>query len=165
MPEVEMIKMMSIFIMMIGSIVLVIGFVFVKEKEDTSDVGVSDEWIYTKRELQTMMNEADDLLKELNDISSYIMDEIDKKHKDLLFLYQLIEEKQKDLVETTKEKTTEDHHKIADSSVRFQKDEKHMYSNKIFQLYEEGKDIAAIAKELNIGKGEVELVLELTKMR
>ena len=112
------------------------------------------------------------MLKELNQFSSYIQSELEKKHKELLFLYQMIEDKEKKFA-ISKDVVTEQH-SLEDFSNEIKENENgsevhgvlnNKYYNSIIELYKSGKDTSSIAKELNIGKGEVELILGLSKTR
>ena len=110
------------------------------------------------------------MLQELNNFSSFVKSELDNKYKELLFLYQLIEEKNQDLSNTnanTSNKKSKD--SIDENSKTNDLEALQVLNNKnydnIIKLHKEGKDISTIAKELNIGKGEVQLILGLAKMR
>ncbi|WP_341877216.1 DUF6115 domain-containing protein [Defluviitalea saccharophila] len=168
MPQMEIVTVMILFVISVVAIVVVIGLIFMKDKSESNyNLMMIDQQIKVEKELKERIDEADQMLKELNQFSSYIQSELEKKHKELLFLYQLIEEKEKklaisnggelqDYLSDIKEKKEElEVHNILNNK----------YYNSIIELYKSGKDTASIAKELNIGKGEVELILGLARTR
>lgn len=129
---------------------------------------------------EDMMKEVNQKILELNDYASFIKKEISDQHKELLFLYQLITEKEKNFKSKANnvalsgskpvihkqdnrqgikqvEQTSQDNVKqlttLNDMIVERNKE--------IFDLYKQGLSITEIAKGLNIGKGEVKLILDL----
>lgn len=121
---------------------------------------------------EEMIAEIDHKIFELNDYSSFIKKELNDKHKELLFLYQLITEKEKNINKLAKTsiRKLEEGTELAESIIKpqtmeFQEeivDNTIKNSNKeIFDLYEKGYSVTDIAKTLAIGKGEVKLILDL----
>ncbi len=106
---------------------------------------------------------------EINEYSEYMKSELDKKHKELLFLYQLINEKTKEI----KGQNGEAHQTEAieilpllqvttDHKYREKTEQIKQNNNKmILQLSERGYPVKDIAQMLDIGQGEVKLVLNL----
>ena len=140
------------------------------------------------RVMDATMSEADTVLAELNDVSKNVFKEIDDKYQELLFLYNLIEDKKKKNAEMPRSeavfeavpqvKTTGNKHD--DSSNKSKSARKSegvqqisagaiaaIYKNpklaEILDLSESGLSVAEIAKKLKLGKGEVELILSLDK--
>ncbi|NLM13141.1 MAG: hypothetical protein GX209_05305 [Epulopiscium sp.] len=168
MPQMEIVTVMILFVISVVAIVLVIGLFFMKDRSESNyNQMMIEQQIKVEKELKERIDEADQMLKELNQFSSYIQSELEKKHKELLFLYQLVEEKEKKLAVFKGEEN------YAPSNNTKEKKEKlevhrvlnNKYYNSVIDLYKSGKDTSSIAKELNIGKGEVELILGLSRTR
>lgn len=164
------------------------------EAEKSADI-IKDQ---TERELEKLSNEK---IMAVNEYSDQVMNQINKNHNEVMFLYSMLSDKQKELdyaVEklSRMKKQTEDEEKLAknrkkeaDTTPQAQvktettqvkkekvskahpngrKDvssERYANKEKILQLYQDGKNSVEIAKQLNLGVGEVRLVLELSKGR
>lgn len=150
----------------------------------------------------------DSALTELNKMGALVKEDIDEKYKSMLFLYNLVEDKQKEIAATTDgdaiskmmERQLETYgtklRLIAENAARsvaprmleiplppldelpakpapparpvVPKEKprpkftnpKHM---KIWEMRENGRDVASIAKELGMGQGEVKLILDLAE--
>ena len=116
--------------------------------------------------------EADEALSDLNDMSRSVFKEFDSKYQELLFLYNLIDEKQKKIDErpqqampqmtATQAQTLE---KYAESKLEAANDSKKTALNpkfaNVLEMHRNGKSVEEIAKELDIGKGEISLILTL----
>ena len=158
------------FVISVGAIVLVIGLIFMKDKSESNyDLMMIDKQINIEQELKARIEEADQMLQELNQFSSYIKSELETKHRELLFLYQLIEEKEKFFVPLKTEENNDNYVNVKDKDKDRDLQAFTILNNKnynsIIELYKAGKDTVSIAKQLNIGKGEVELILGLAKTR
>lgn len=169
MLQSEILSIMIFFMLSIGIIVLIIGLVFMKDKTN-KDLNLSKKkQTDMENELETQINEADKMLQELNQFSSYIKSELENKHKELLFLYQLIDEKSQHLSfsnKVNKEKVNiKQKETNTDNNTEASKILNNKNYNNILKLHNEGYNITDIAKKLKIGKGEVELILGLAKMR
>ena len=126
------------------------------------------------------MNDADSTATELAKFSQNVVTEIDDKYQQLLYLYSLIDEKSEKLGTNPSNSQSKIDISI-DESFDFQNKRKettvkavekgfdpHLVSDKyrsVFELYDKGMSVAEIARSLNIGQGEVKLVLELGKGR
>lgn len=119
---------------------------------------------------------VNDKILELNEYAEFIKSEIEKKHKELLFLYQMVAEKEKSISPkeelTYKEiekkeitKLDETINKNLENEDNKEIEEKEVYNIniKIIELSNKGYGITEIAQILNIGQGEVKLVLDLYK--
>lgn len=175
----------------VGIIIVIVSFVlskydnFIQEEENKRQEDFKDD--------VADYEEVRNKILELNEYGEYLKDELDKKHKELLFLYQMILEKQKEMQiesldrqmglkeesrssnsgikgdaghETDKNVSPKD---IPDDKRGVKKDvkkdnrEKINYNKEILDMSLAGYDQAEIAKRLNIGVGQVELVLHLYK--
>lgn len=114
---------------------------------------------------------AGEAISEFDDMSKSVFKEFDNKYQELLFLYSLIDEKQKKIENGY---TTANFH-LKDQARDLAKyakqvdltigDNKKMdinpkFSN-IIRMYKEGQTVEEIARKLDMGKGEVELIVTL----
>jgi DNA-binding NarL/FixJ family response regulator len=120
------------------------------------------------RSIENVDNTANELVK----FSQEIVSEMDDKYQQLLYLYTLIDEKSDKLTKRSIDYIIDE--KIDPNALTTaQKKEavkraEVMINNRykeVFDLYSEGFAVNDIAKTLNIGQGEVKLVLELGKGR
>lgn len=111
-----------------------------------------------EKELMLRTQEAEEILEELNDFSIYMMRQMENKHKELILLYQLIDEKQRVMnqMPDTEKKIVP----ALEGDPYLNKDQE-----QILTLYKEGKTIDEIAKRMHMGKGEVQLIIGLFQMR
>ncbi|MCL2199617.1 MAG: DUF6115 domain-containing protein [Defluviitaleaceae bacterium] len=180
-------------------VVLIIGFMAVtvfslaamlvvrrreKKLEDEREIGK------TVEELDAALDAA---LKEINRLGSLIQTEIDEKYKAMLFLYNLVDDKKKEIEESADSEVISD---MMEKYIETHKDKLRLISGmpeeappivtappeddtpdeptekkpkkitnprhkQIYDMREEGKAPAEIAKELSMGQGEVKLILDL----
>lgn len=156
----------------------------------------------TERSLERISNEK---ITAVSEFSNTVLEDIHKSHQEIMFLYDMLHEKQKNVLETAKEveraraiaKETKDELENtvqeaanievqetvtivkaeapqpsavseADSDGTFPKDteaggtgEETNNNEKILEMHRQGKSNVAIAKELGLGVGEVNLVIDL----
>lgn len=156
----------------------------------------------TERSLERISNEK---ITAVSEFSNTVLEDIHKGHQEIMFLYDMLHEKQKNVLETAKEieraraiaKETKDELEStvqeaanmevqeaaamvkaeapqasdvseADSDGTFPKDtegngagEETNNNEKILEMHRQGKSNVAIARELGLGVGEVNLVIDL----
>ncbi|MCR5419971.1 MAG: hypothetical protein K6E98_03080 [Lachnospiraceae bacterium] len=160
----------------------------VKEATDSSIEYAMEK---AERGLEKISNEK---IMAVSDYSNTIMEEINKSHKEVMFLYDMLTDKQTDLKNTVRKaeataKEVEDAGKtymeqavsfndlmkentLEDLSVSEQSEgeitdsegeltEPDNNNRKIIELHKSGRTAVEIAKELNLGVGEVNLVIDL----
>jgi hypothetical protein len=153
----------------IGGLLYIVSFVIIRNgkkhiEENAEDNGIDEDFVY---------EEVRNKILELNEYGEYLKTELDGKHKELLFLYQMINEKEKEIrrTDSTPERLEEPEDLKSSQNVNLnavsQKEieaykEIH-YNKKILDLSLAGYSNQEIAKRLNIGTGQVELVLNLFK--
>lgn len=146
------------------------GFVFygafAKDKQAVSD----NPGVFSLEEklssLETTVTEADEAANALDDMTKNVFKEFDDKYQALLFLYNLIDDKQRSL---EKAETPSVSSPVASPRSATQADALHTAKklglnpkyDVVFELHSAGKSLDAIAKELNMGKGQVSLILNL----
>lgn len=175
-------------LIVVALILIVISLVLRKKSKNIEKINLEQfDDIYQKRErLIKTIDEADDAIDQLNSLSKDIFEEQEQKYQELLYLYQIIDDKKRELSEIW-EKTDPvfDNHiqieKTADEAL----DDIHDTENKdmedveqfalnsfsinnpkyseIIDLYDRGNTVTDIAKQLDIGQGEVSLILKLKK--
>lgn len=114
--------------------------------------------------LNTSLEEVDSAMLELDKMSKTIFEELDTKYQELLFLYTLIDEKKKEVAEiysTQKLPQKEIVTSVDKDSNTYKNPKLHEINN----LLNEGLSISEIAKELNMGQGEVKLIIGLGKVQ
>lgn len=124
----------------------------------------------TIKALDASIVEIDRTMEELNTTSSAILEEIDEKYHELLFLYTLIDEKKNELADIYKggASSPKDASKQKERALKAapaQKAFENPHMQEILLLRDQGTAISDIAKRLNMGQGEVKLILELGKLR
>ncbi len=164
----------------VGIIIVIVSFVlskydnFIQEEEYKRQEDFRDD--------VADYEEVRNKILELNEYGEYLKDELDKKHKELLFLYQMILEKQKEMQiesldrqmgvkeesrgSTSRSKEFGEVKKVQRDSTKDIQDgnkDKINYNKEILDMSLAGYDQAEIAKRLSIGVGQVELVLHLYK--
>ncbi|MBC7959013.1 MAG: hypothetical protein H7X94_04025 [Vallitaleaceae bacterium] len=120
-------------------------------------------------EYSARIEEVNKKILELNEYSEFMKSELDKKHKELLFLYQLIHEKTKeikslgDIVITESSSIEQNPETDVTLAIPTQAAEIQKFNNNkmILQLSQRGYSVKDIAQTLEIGQGEVKLVLDL----
>ena len=137
----------------------------------------------TIRAMDKSIEEADEAVENLNKLSQSVFDELEKKYQEILFLYSLMDEKKKDITEIYSKpmpvapQTTKSKEAVAEAPQNKesapQEDSKPAMPlasaiknpnlKQILKLRDEGMDVAEIAKTLDIGQGEVQLILGLGK--
>jgi hypothetical protein len=143
-----------------------------------------------KADLVRTVEDADDAIEQLNTLSKHIFENQEQKYQELLYLYQMIDEKKQELLNIQEDSKhlskdiniLEDDHSIeiqelekqtlnSGTSIKIDELEKSKdglptkitKNEQILRLKNEGLSIIQIAKQLNIGQGEVSLVLELKR--
>lgn len=174
-----------------------------KQQLQTSvDETLADAVEKTERSLERISNEK---ITAVSEFSDTVLEDIHKSHQEIIFLYDMLHDKQKNLLETAKEidraraiaKETKDELENtvqeaanievqeivtgvkaeasevsdvseADSEGTLPKDteadgtgEEINNNEKILEMHRQGKSNVAIAKELGLGVGEVNLVIDL----
>lgn len=173
MNDINILVLISI---ILGIICIIISFLLkdkskiIEEEHNQHEETISNNNYNINKE--EIINEVNNKILELNDYSNFIKKELNEKHKELLFLYQLINEKEvniKKIAEDNLYKEEKPKNKepitifddlpldeTVDNKIKDQ-------NNQILSLYKEGYNITEIAKALNVGKGEIKLILDLYK--
>lgn len=153
-----------IIMMVIGSCLVIYG-AFSKRKEVSEEGSSSDadkelaSLVQRLNSLETSVTEADEAAGILEDMSKNIFKEFENKYQEMLFLYNLIDEKQKSLAKSAPapmpampaELPAFDGKKTGINP---------KYTN-ILEMSAAGKSPDEIARQLKMGKGQVALIINL----
>jgi len=206
---------LEIFMIIIGLVVIILSFIFSEhleaKKDDVDNSGYIDNEIdirsISKEALKEQVEEEvdnyvedtiekteaslDKLMNEkilaINEFSRDVLDDIKKNHEEVIFLYNMLSDKEKVVKNTVKdveavkvsltkikeeeivkiEKQNPEIKKVQKSSPIKASNVKQLTNNNdmILELYEKGMSNIQIAKELGLGIGEVRLVIDLFKTR
>lgn len=147
-----------IFIMIIGFIMIIMSIIRINKYSNATTVSNVDAYI---KEMKDAIDKADLAIDDLNLLSEEIFKRFDEKQRQLLFIYETIEKKK-----NISNKSNIDI-KIDEDIPKEIKKKNNISLNptasRVNELYKEGMSISNIAKELNIGKGEVDLIIKLGK--
>jgi len=114
-----------------------------------------------KRELNEMIDSATDMVHELNHISDYVVTTVNVKNTELNNTLQFVDEK---IAECREMFEQNDKNKVVTfPSQGISQQVVHGRKQEIEELFENGYDVAGIARELGIGKGEIQLILGMTE--
>ena len=145
----------------IGVIMVVFSFISIMSARNRSTTDTGDMIDTINAALREFDEANDEALHEINSTAKIILDEMDDKYQALLFLYNLMDDKKKEIdtmanpVNAPKRKTnTPDN--TPPAVIRT-----HPKQAKIIELYNNGLAVAEIAKKLDMGQGEVKLILDL----
>lgn len=133
--------------------------------------------------------ETNEKMKAIGEYSDTILEEMNKTHSEIMFLYSMLNDKQADLTELTArigklaadveqemEEAKEVQEEIQKKAALEEEPEEEIqelpadeqeeifnHNEKILELYKEGRSFVEIAKTLGLGLGEVKLVIGLFK--
>ena len=114
-----------------------------------------------KQELDEIIYSASDMVHELNHVSDYVANIVEQKNEELNEVIKSADERIADMRELFE---SNDKNKVVDfPSVGISQNVVHSKKSEIEELYNEGYSVSDIAKELGIGKGEIELMLGITE--
>ena len=113
------------------------------------------------------VDDADNAIEQLNKISSNVFEEFEEKYQELLFLYQMIDDmkEKRDKYDFNTSTRTNDSFEKRQVFLSERNYFKNPNLDKIKNMQEQGLSVSEISKALNMGQGEVKLILELGKAR
>ena len=196
-------------LIVLGLILIIVSFFLVGSKEEKYEGALgkdlSLDQVFSKEEIQDFnqgiingLNAAredtinlteDDLSKLSNEkimavseFSDQILEKINRNHEEVVFLYKMLNDKEKEIKETVKEasvvlKLSEEQNDDTAEVKNIEKDNTHPSfhseeydmsdqgvsnnNDEILALYSQGKSVMEISKLLDLGQGEVKLVTDL----
>ena len=145
-------------LMILGIIIVISSYVGIKQSGyRINERRQSEE--FAIRAINASMSEADQTLEEINKTARTIFDELEEKHQELLFPYNMIEERKNEEVGPASDII------FSETSPKRSENYKNPKLGKIRALYDQGMTEEEIAKALGIGQGEVKLILSIGKGR
>ncbi|MCL2874106.1 MAG: hypothetical protein FWE29_04155 [Defluviitaleaceae bacterium] len=156
----------GVILMIIGIVCMLYGiFIFTRSKP------VQEDDYLEKSILSSIGNkteEIDKTIDEFDKVSGEVLTQLDEKYNELLFLYSLIDDKKSEMAGLS-EREPQITKKLSEFQELSQgtsdgKKFKNVKHDEVKRLIEQGISVADTAKTLNIGQGEVRLILELGKM-
>ncbi len=114
-----------------------------------------------KQELDEMILSASDMVHELNHVSDYVITTVEQKNNELNDTIKTADER---LLEFKEIFESGNKDKVIDfPSMGISQNIVHSKKSEIEELYNDGYSVSDIARELGIGKGEIELMLGITE--
>lgn len=159
----------------VGIVLVIISLILGAKRTEKIELDQYDSATEKQNELIKVIEDADDAIEQLNSISKSIFEEQEQKYQELLYLYQIIDNNKQELLNMIKKVKFKDSENTLDETIKDENiktdDIKNIETNfssnpihnQIIDLYNSGKSVTQIAQQLNIGQGEVNLVLELSK--
>jgi len=146
-------------VMVLGIVIVIATYSSIKHSDyKINERRQSEE--FAIRAINASMSEADQTMEEINRTAKSIFDEMEEKHQELLFLYNMIEERKNEEVGPASD--------IIFTEPRPKQRADHLKNpklGKIKALSDEGLTEEEIARALGIGQGEVKLILSIGKGR
>jgi len=165
------------FFVVVLIVMMIVGAIFVlhgalsRNPDDEETVTYGDGFSHLEKRLtnlETTMTEADEAAVVLDDMTKNAFKEFDEKYQTLLFLYNMIDDKQKNMAQKEISAAVAPVQQLcpaADPLAELVTRRKGASINPkydiVLQMQAEGKTHDEIAKELNMGKGQVALILNL----
>lgn len=165
----------------VGIILVVISLILGVKRTEEIEMNQLDSTTEKQNELIKVIEDADDAIEQLNSVSKSIFEEQEQKYQELLYLYQIIDDKKQELLNIFDKITSieskrdlnedikEESFKVTDINNKNDKEDENGFTvtdskhNEIIDLYNSGHTVTQIAQQLNMGQGEVSLIIELNK--
>lgn len=152
-----------IIIMIIGFSTIIFAIVKLNKYTNATPISNVDTSI---QQMKKTIDQADLAIDDLTLMSEQLFKRFDEKQKQLLFLYETIEKQsmaKKSKVDFTIDENVINKDMYENSKPKQKMIASHPMANKIKELSDKNMSVADIAKALNMGQGEVELILKFGK--
>ncbi len=155
----------------VGIIIILAALIFMRPENKNGAMNYL-EVDNTIKAIDSSIEEMDKAMEEFAKMSDSIFNEIDEKYKELLFLYTLIDNKKEEIAASFSSSVAppapaiikKEPKREAISKARPKPKLENPNLAEIWQLNAQGFSIPEIAKKLELGQGEVKLMLELSKV-
>ncbi len=197
---------LEISLLIIGAVITLISFISVSKSESNNDIKTSEfnedkihKYLEDKiKDYEFSVNEIYDInidrahnelskitsekMMAIQEFSDQIINDMHDNRQEVLFLYQVLSEKENSIINSDDSLTTNirdkrtdenqenynvrDNYNYLDNNMDSQDntdDDKMEKYKKIIGLYNKGKSINEISKELSLGQGEVKLYIDINK--
>lgn len=149
-------NLIFIVIMFIGFAVIIFSIIKINKYNNAKPISLVDTSI---KEMNEAIDKADLAIDDLNILSEEIFKRFDEKQQQLLFLYNAVQKNQiSPNAIDIKINTDENMNKLNKKPIKA-----HPMAPKISEMLEKGMSVPDIASSLNMGQGEVKLIIELGK--
>lgn len=167
--------MSSLVLLIIGVLIIFISIIFIARQSNLNNENESEELLQNDDELIVTIESLENIIDDINHTFNSTINEIEKK-------YELLESKitdvDKKVLEKSEQEVTTSFQKDynyennfknnIDDKEEFKVKKEYLMNNRsseIIELKNRGLNVQQIARELNIGTGEVILILNLMKTR
>lgn len=144
---------------LIGMIMIFVSFLFGKVERITYRERTEKE--QTKQDRQIDYEEVNRKIVELNEYGEYLKSELDQKHRELLFLYQMISDKEKEMKRMTVNLARDEVQPTKQQEVDKNSLEELDLRAEVIKMNQLGMKRSDIAKKLKIDQGQVDLIINL----
>lgn len=144
---------------LIGMIIIFVSFLFGKVEQITYRERAEKEQTIQDRQID--YEEVNRKIVELNEYGEYLKGELDRKHRELLFLYQLISDKEKEMKRRNVSPVIEEVQLTKQQEFEIRSVEEQDLRGEVIKMYQLGMKRSEIAKKLNIDQGQVDLIINL----
>lgn len=197
--------LLEIAMLVLGIIVIIISCLKFTSSDNENNITYNNNIIDDKKYLERLSSASEEIISNAEDhlsklsnekimavdeFSEQILEKINRNHEEVIFLYNMLTSKEKELKEVIKDfndvqrrakefiakNQTEQEKKsnspvnaqlsesIGNANINESDDQPISHSNEeILNLYSQGKSVLEISKQLGIGQGEVKLVIDLFK--
>lgn len=145
-----------ILLIIIGFVIIIISILNINKYNNAQPISSIDNSI---KQIKNIIDQADLAMDDLNLMSEQIFEKFDEKQKQLLFLYETIEKKKP----SSKKIDFKADENLLDKNIYKKNLQLHPMADKILEMVNQNMSVADIAKALNIGQGEVELIIKLRR--
>ncbi len=166
MSPIQIVLLVSV---ILGICLIIYSLIMFKREQSGASIAAPEN---TARAIDISIEEMERTMEEFSSMASDAFIQMEQKYQELLFLYSLIDEKKKEVAalysEAPLESYTKGSLKNSQSNNKSQPEERVIVNPKleeITRLMSSGQSVAEVAKSLNMGQGEVKLILELGKVR
>ncbi len=156
----DIFNLIFIFIMVLGFMIIILSILKINKYNNATPISNVDSYI---KEMKDTIDQADLAIDDLNLMSEQIFKRFDEKQKQLLFLYETIEKKKaisNSKVDIKIDENVLNKVDIKQNNKKSKYISNHPMADKIKELHKQNMSVSDIAKVLNIGKGEVELIIK-----
>jgi len=140
-----------------------------RERHNLSDDSLRDQDVLPETMLKRMedhLSEIDKTLEDFHSTANTAIAELDDKYQEMLFLYSLIDDKKKEVMDIYNNEPKPAQKTPAKPRQAPEKNRaSHPRRKDILNLSKQGLSVAEIAQELNVGQDMVSLILEMGKAR
>jgi ATP/maltotriose-dependent transcriptional regulator MalT len=179
----SIVQIVLLLFIILGIILTSISLFFITKKNNNYKENYFEKKYYeaenVKKNLDTSIKQIDESIEHFEKYSKSVFDEIEQRYQELLFLYKLIDDKKQEMADNYYSKKIVEKEASTNSFTNISEKEENndnlkntinpkfvtVRNKDIIDMSKSGLSIPEIAKRLNIGQGEVKIVLDMGKAR